>query len=363
MQQPYPISPVCPESRASAPMSYLLMLPLEIIFLVQRLLGQSPECLCTLALTCKTFYRLVNPSSLVLSTVQRSELLALLEKDPSIGNRFYVCPGASALHRFSSFWMPLFLPSPYCLYPPVAPVRVGRLGPTVLSGTHQLGYHYARFVMNRHFYGAPCGIPSEKLTMTYTPEFPGWGQSWSARIIEDELFLCATHTIDSSNLSDSELRAIVDSRSSCGICRHVIPSQISAIQKPRQPGSKEQFTPCRESHGSCSKCLTDYCTTIERKKLRYKATPYTQAEPADSFWVITIVAYHQLGGCRSPDDWKWAAITTSHQDPRDHYLNPAYRSGMVRRKWLGSFVGQVYRILEGMTEDVAELSRLATLNL
>ncbi|KFA69053.1 hypothetical protein S40285_10312 [Stachybotrys chlorohalonatus IBT 40285] len=199
--------------------------------------------------------------------------------------------------------------------------------------------------------------------MTYSPELWGWEQSWSARIIEDELFLCATHTIDSSSVSDSQLRALIDNCSAYGICRHVIPSQVSAIQKPRQPGSKEQFSLCRESRGSCSKCLTDYCTTIERKELRYKATPHTQAEPAGSFWVITIVAYHQLGGCRSPDDWKWAAITTSHQGPRYHHVNPAYRPGMVRRKWLGSFVGQVYRILEGMTEDVAELSRLATLNL
>lgn len=31
--------------------------------------------------------------------------------------------------------------------------------------------------------------------------------------------------------------------------------------------------------------------------------------PAGPRWDVTIEAYHQLGACRSPDDWKWARFS------------------------------------------------------
>jgi hypothetical protein len=61
-----------------------------------------------------------------------------------------------------------------------------------------IGYHHARLVMNRQFYGARRGLPTSLFDIPYLVgyyEEPRWVQRWSASVIDDELFLFATHTL------------------------------------------------------------------------------------------------------------------------------------------------------------------------
>lgn len=122
--------------------------------------------------------------------------------------------------------------------------------------------------MNRHFYGAPCGLPLRNLNATslHGPFADGWTQSWSARVINDELFLCATHTINSHGMSDDAFRSTIDRGYQTYICCHVDPTyDIIALNRPRGSSceAEELFSECRGDLESCLRCLTDYCTIIE----------------------------------------------------------------------------------------------------
>ena len=88
----------------------------------------------------------------------------------------------------------------------------------------------------------------------------------------------------------------------------------------------DEFVPCTNSPGSCGLCLLDYDVTISRVD-------------HGSGWKVKIEAYHQLGDCRSPDDWKWARFT---EKARPHLFLPnrpnrrgsGYNPGSVKRRWL-----------------------------
>lgn len=52
-------------------------------------------------------------------------------------------------------------------------------------------------------------------------------------------------------------------------------------------------------------------------------------------WQITVMAYHQFGSCRSPEDWKWKALAPRGGEDfctlqRDMAMYP---SGAMMRKW------------------------------
>lgn len=53
--------------------------------------------------------------------------------------------------------------------------------------------------MNRHLYGSPNGLPLESLERPTLLDSwnggPFWRETPSSRIIDDELFLCITHTL------------------------------------------------------------------------------------------------------------------------------------------------------------------------
>lgn len=137
--------------------------------------------------------------------------------------------------------------------------------------------------MNRHLYGSPKGLPLESLERPTLVNSWGGGPLWretpSPRIIGHELFLRITHTLagDAASLRD----AIDEGRH--GICMHVATDpvdlwsthrndvyrmpelfELEGIKAHRPPPFKE----CRDVPGSCTVCLTDYITTIERAMVR-----------------------------------------------------------------------------------------------
>ena len=340
------------DPRPTGSPSPLLQLPVEILFLISAQLRNNPVAITALALTCKTWYLLLLPQKPVLGRRERHSLLLLLERDH--GSAYYFCSICSGLHPFSPSCGPLTLEHT-TNNPQLKHLRPCYQNTSFfLDGHYKLGYHHARLVMNRHCYGAPCGLPLHNLhaDLTNTLYSHGWNQIWRAKVIDDQLFLCATHTISNVRLhiSDDKLRSTMDRNSLYCICRHVDPSYSVApirLRKSREEG--DLFVECRDVLGSCERCLTDYYTTVERKEMKvaklpnggiewYKPKFWNRWRPGMTAWTITIVAYHLLGSARSPFDWKWRAITgnTFATDERDCDLYPP---GLIQAKWLESEAG------------------------
>jgi hypothetical protein len=158
-----------------------------------------------------------------------------------------------------------------------------------------------------------------------------WREEWSARILQDELFLSATRTLSSVGWTDKTLRAALD-QEWCQVCGHVrtslaLPSHtVSALRRP-SPALGGFFAPCRGIVGSCRQCLTDYTTTVERRR--------EDAEQTTQSWFITVTSYYQLGSGRSPTDAKWEAFRAritvfAYKMKRDMV---AHAPGAVKAVW------------------------------
>jgi hypothetical protein len=252
--------------------SLLLCLPVEILHLISEQLYTIPEFFFAFALTCKTLHSILMPQAPVLGPLALDALLVLLEKDAGVGNKFYFCPICHRLHRFSMGWGPTT--REHTMHEPEFRYRRMCYADTSFDlgcAHYSLGYHHARLVMNRHLYGTPCGLPLHNLQAVSMRAFtaPYGVQDWSARVIDDELYLCAMHTMNGSSVPGHVLRSVIDRSYTYFICTHVQPSHdISALKKPRASSSEagEPFPECQGVFGSCSWCLTEYQTTIEKKR-------------------------------------------------------------------------------------------------
>ncbi len=87
--------------------------------------------------------------------------------------------------------------------------------------------------MNRHFYGAPHGLALSTFDTTCWLGLhePRWAQKWSARVIDDELFLSATHTLRFDG-TEENFRAVLDEREHI-ICAHVNTERVT-YERPSQ---------------------------------------------------------------------------------------------------------------------------------
>jgi hypothetical protein len=194
-------------------------------------------------------------------------------------------------------------------------------------------------IMNRHFLGSPNGLPLESFDVeassTVFNPWQGrllpWREKWSARIVQDELFLLATRTLSSAGWTDETLRAALGQewRGVCGHVRTTLALPYHSVNALRRPSSRLAgfFAPCRDLVESCSQCLTDYATTVERRR--------EDPEQTTESWFITVTSYYQLGSGRSPTDAKWEAFgrrmtVVSYEMERDMV---AYHRGAVKVVW------------------------------
>ncbi|ETS81064.1 hypothetical protein PFICI_06066 [Pestalotiopsis fici W106-1] len=235
--------------------------------------------------------------------------------------------------------------------------------------------------MNRHFFGPSKGLPLDCLSRR--PEvymrsgMPSWTQDWTAKIVDDELFLRVIHV--SYRKDDQMPRNTRPWRERQYFCAHNRapkmrrtykgPALLPWVEIRRiaggPNGSEDSYrTVYFSSPGvlhSCTKCLTDFCISVEQITERKPAknvvtaadasTTTTTASssgaaqvnhgtgvskkpefPMPGTWRITVTAYHQMGSCRTPNDPKWQALVLTERDKyyRDHQ---AYPPGCVRRKW------------------------------
>lgn len=289
-----------------------------------------------LSVSCKHLRAVVPmPNGLPLSRSAFREYLPLLEKD--CGGTHHYCHTCRRLHPFSASdpnMASALDTDPFALpwddnRPCLIENSVQFDGPAVT-----ISYNHVRLVMNRHLFGAPAGLPLSafRLDNTSSPaDGPlRWHQSWSARIIDNELFLRCTRTLVSPGeaVTARAARDAIDD-GEYRICKHVgalsryKSFDVEALQRPSGNGH-ELFTPCSEMPGSCGHCLTDYVTTVE-----------CSGEDEDAECRITLTSWHRLGGGRSPEDEKWEMFA-SDGFAGDLVVRDVvrYANGEARRAWM-----------------------------
>ncbi|KAK4235098.1 hypothetical protein C8A03DRAFT_18117 [Achaetomium macrosporum] len=176
----------------------LLKLPAELILCIAAQLSSSPESVVALSLTCKHLRTILANDVVKVQAKCRGRLLALVEKD--LGDRLFYCSVCCQLHAFSPWWDPTN--GEHLAFQSARHNRFYCHAQQVfnLNAAQSLYHVFGRLVMNRHFYGAPKGLPLDTLAK------PVWARSWgggplcrqtpSARIVRDELFLRVTHTLE-----------------------------------------------------------------------------------------------------------------------------------------------------------------------
>ncbi|KAK3373563.1 hypothetical protein B0T24DRAFT_666787 [Lasiosphaeria ovina] len=351
----------------------LLNLPVEIVLCIADHLASSaaPEGTLALSLTCRCLFRILraDTAKLLLGSNDhgqqcRSSLLLLLGRD--LGERFFSCARCCRLHSFSPRWAP-WVPgegSPECEQqwrflhdarhsPPLledAKHAAWLLFFSPGTSEYKISFAHVRLVTNRHLYGAPKGLPLENLDLE-SKGVVGWASSlggihyWQQR---------------------SCLRKALDEGRRNRVCTHVMPGRVEfyehrhglrrvlalaagpgeddgldkrpAWDRPprneaeKRAGARSALRPCRDEPGSCTICLTDYTTTVERGQQARETWRHDSGqivyEPAVEGWRVTTTAYHGVGACRDVQDWRWVALCGS-EPPESRGFSPWPGEGEV----------------------------------
>lgn len=312
----------------------LLQLPVELILSITDFL--PAEDAAVLSLTCKCLFQTLSSQLLhSLAAAPREELLLRLERD--LGASHFYCSYCSKLHCFLS------LPGCRELRMPESDRCTGMVFQPS-NYQYWLPYYHGRLVMNRHFYGAPSGLPLETLSAVvlglcadyhWRRGAPWWTAEFTGAIIQDELVLHAKHVLESTSLN--ALWVHVEEQYHC-ICHHLETYNWtmyrSCQQKTRKDSSHRSAQAVQYGSGSCSECPTDY--TVEVTK--------TEAQDRTSH-KITVYSYHLMGSFRSHHDRNWRGMTDQSMDGENEaIISGTYvpgdwdqlkvPPGFVRKKWL-----------------------------
>lgn len=307
---------------AVSPPPPLLQLPIELVLMICEHLDMCPVSYCSLAITCNSLFRILARNGR-LHRLNRENFLWLLERD--LGDKFYLCCDCAKLRRFYKSWGPT---SPDSYQNCERKDNSARdIGPYVL------GYHHVRLVMHHHRSGGTKGMPLQNLNQTVAfATLPKerykaiWRQDWSARIIDDELFLSAHHTLRARN--KAQLVRALD-WAFYRICNHIRVMPPFQVYDSRCPARLLGMAKaCWEVPGSCTKCLTDYILSLERPQ-------EPERHSWRGKWRVSITTYHQVGGGMHPREWKWLAYTKStHWFDENLYRNLiTYPLGSIRETW------------------------------
>ncbi|KAH9888244.1 hypothetical protein F4778DRAFT_413948 [Xylariomycetidae sp. FL2044] len=316
-----------PREVASQEHAMLLQLPADLFFILWKHL--TPASKMALALTSRASFDLMyDEARAELRPSDWQHLLPLLE--PSVADRFFYCHFCNVLHSFSPTWRPGSSSS--------SSQELSKCGDKqhfAPSPDFLIAFPHAHLAMNAHFFGPGRGIPLERFNQERVVSNGGasWTQRWTAKVVDDELLLCCTHTL-AQGCRTGQLFRDAMTAGSYEICHHLGVHQRAQLQLryPRiahpdvahpivVPGDQVQ-----SAHGSCDVCLTDYETVVEwRGGKQYGVR---------GGWCLIVTSYHQLGSCRSSYDAKWQAFAVDRvrgrAAPRNQALHP---DGAVRDRW------------------------------
>ncbi|KAM0244649.1 hypothetical protein ACHAQJ_010738 [Trichoderma viride] len=307
----------------------ILDAPSDVLLLIGDYLD-APELL-SFKLACRSTYALFPQTYKTMRPGQKKRFLPLIEKDP-LGKGTVYCPSCNKLHPFQESSGPHSESE-------VTGERQRKLARCMsrhrfspLGNHFGLSYAHARLAVNRHLYGSEHGVPLSNLCVEHS-EFRDMATiqcSTSAKMMDDELFLQRTYAFTVAEAHVAEFRKCTGARD-FKLCEHTsffsgstaFRQYIPELQRKPKNGD-DGLVPCREAPGSCGLCLMDYDITIE--------------PCADESWRVVIRAIHQLGSCRSPDDWKWARFTEAcrphlYFPNRPNRRGSTYGPGTVQKRW------------------------------
>ncbi|ROV91135.1 hypothetical protein VSDG_07818 [Cytospora chrysosperma] len=338
----------------------LLYQPLDIIKEISDHL--EPDSAVALAITCKAFNLYLSPVAFrrlrQAEQAVKEAAIEMIERD--IGNRYHYCALCDDFHRWSSSWNFSKAPAgvdavhiPECSEPTgrgcgLRPFRV-----CMFDSPQDITYSHCRLVMNRHFHGPSRGLPVSSLEVeehdtcvanSLDPVHPrgcsfDHRRSWKAKIINDELYVACTLTVDEYgpvlrhwsglDMGSQRFARWLLNR----ICNHgpILWTEHGMFWRvfPRMIATSFMDTPMMVSvkmRGYCRYCLTDYDASVcfrEGKACTAKIT-----------------SYHQLGNFRSCRDWKWANAfqcpSRIRQDYTMYIRHGLYAPDIVRKRWAWS---------------------------
>ncbi|RFU71874.1 hypothetical protein TARUN_10388 [Trichoderma arundinaceum] len=305
----------------------ILEAPSDVLLLIGDYLD-APELL-SLKLACRSTYALFPQTFKTMRPNQKKLFLPLIERDP-LGRGTFFCHPCNKLHPFQETSGPHSEMEDAGKKKAAKCTSRDRFSP--VGNPFGLTYAHARMAMNRHLYGPEHGVPLANLCVEHSEQrdVATVHCSTSAKIMDNELFLQRTYAFTVADADVPEFRRCTGARD-FKLCEHMsffagssaFRQYIPELQKKSLIGG-DGLVPCREAAGSCGLCLMDYDITIE--------------PCAGESWKVVIRAIHQLGSCRSPDDWKWARFTEAC---RPHLFFPnrpnrrgsAYNPGTVQKRW------------------------------
>lgn len=301
------------------PESKLDRMPMEIFIMIGDHLTDASRM--AFALTCRSIYQVYFDADKyppLATRKDREEFLQLLEKDVA---NLYFCYTCTVLHPWSANWgisgssRRSFQSCQDWNYHQVT-----------LCGIDELKFYSARLFINCHLYGPAHGLPLSKLEKqsdTISPSGVHMQVVRRGRILEDELFILVTYTIKGSQGRGGSLRRLME-QSDITICNHVHATDDSSILHNWKAGKLRRYSldvplvPCETTTESCPLCLTDYSVQITRLE-------------QGKGWTVILDVYKQLGGCRSPYDWKWRC--TSEKSLMNEPRSINNQAGVVRNRW------------------------------
>ncbi|KAH8172868.1 hypothetical protein LIA77_07123 [Sarocladium implicatum] len=324
-------------STTAAPTSQnapFLRLSFDILYLITDQLDQISTY--SLSLACRgTFAIPFPPDKRVLDPRAKRQLLTLLEKD-EFGEHHFYCRPCNKLHPFESYWGP-HSPQEKREEPARHCGQRDKFCPPC-GNNSDLSFQHARLALNAYFWGPSHGIPLSNLITSHQVSRDAVTiqcDTSEVRVIHTELFLLRTYSFHIASPDVRLFRASIGT-ADFRICEHMPFFRASSVyhqgiaELSRRPSAAglgtvdDGMVECEGAQGSCGLCLMDYETTIRRGE--------------EGGWDVRIRAIHNVGSCRSPDDWKWARFTEKGKPrfflpSRPNRRGSNYGPGAVRQEW------------------------------
>jgi hypothetical protein len=324
---------------------HIVRLPTEII---DQILTRLPsESVIALTLTCRHFYaeHFSRDQAKHLPPAERLSILYWLERDVP---HLYLCHRCQYLHAWCHTSHTTVVSEGYCnnFFPRRNAISGSLFAPDFMW---ELTPFQIRLAMNRHVYGPLHGPSLSILGGSRRTLHHSFGvsrrQSWSARIINDNLYIHGTDTFEPLEPApyheEGAPRTYMTALPRLLLCPHLLihSTSIPTTARSRHFSIPEltcdtktgaMFRPIAGSVRSCRVCCTDYHINITQKQGRF---------------TVWITKWQKLASCHSAygPEWKkllevWELSSVRNYSDPDETQASVLRSethaaGQVREEW------------------------------